>query len=218
METSDIEQFVAESIRLGKKWRQINVLGGEPTLHKDFLNILQLLQDYADSHSPRTIIKVVSNGYTERSRQLCDEARSRFRNVVIDYDSYKTTNTVDYFSPFNDAPIDDEHFANADFSKACWVAGYCGIGLNARGYYGCAVCGAIDRVLNGNNGVSSFKLLTEDKLREHYRQFCSLCGNFKHYAPNAGNFIPRSEKEPFSNIISPTWVNIYQDKNDKSCE
>ena len=209
MEISDIEQFVAESIRLGKKWKQINVLGGEPTLHKDFLSILQLLQDYADNHSSQTIIKVVSNGYTERSRKLCDEARNRFRNVVIDYDSYKTTNTVDYFSPFNDAPIDDEHFANADFSKACWVAGYCGIGLNARGYYGCAVCGAIDRVLNGNNGVSSFKLLTEDQLREHYRQFCSLCGNFKHYAPNAGNFIPRSEKEPFRNILTKSWKKIY---------
>ena len=207
MET--IEKFIADSVRLGKKWLQVNVLGGEPTLHADFMNILAALQNYADTYSPQTLIKVVSNGITEKSRQLCEEARNTFKNVVIDYDSYKTNNKIEYFSPFNDAPIDDENFKHSDFTKACWVTAYCGIGLNARGYYACAACGGIDRVLNGTNATESFDLLTEEKLQDHYKKFCSLCGNFKHYHHNAGNFIPRCEKEPFRNIISKSWRRIY---------
>lgn len=205
-----IEKFIADSVRSGKKWQLINVLGGEPTLHKDFQKIIEALQHYADTYSPDTIIKVVSNGITAQSRQLCEEVKHSFKNVVIDYDSYKTNNKIEYFSPFNDAPVDDEHFAHADFTNACWVTAYCGIGLNARGYYACAACGGIDRVLNGQNGAESFELLTDEKLQDHYRKFCSLCGNFKHYQQNAGNFIPRCEKEPFRNIVSKTWQEIYK--------
>lgn len=50
----------------------------------------------------------------------------------------------------------------------------------------------------------------DEKLQNHYRKFCSLCGNYKHYQQNAGNFIPRCEKEPFRNIVSKTWHEIYK--------
>ena len=209
MEIRDIENFINESISLNKRWKQINVLGGEPTLHKDFLHILQLLQDFVNNHSPQTIIKVVSNGYTKHSRLLCDEARKNFNNVVIDYDSYKTSNKVEYFSPFNDAPIDDERFIDADFTKACWVTAFCGIGLNSHGYYACAICGSIDRIIHANIGAKSLNELTNELLSKHYMKFCSLCGNFKHYSQNAGNFIPRCEKGPFKNVVSETWKMIY---------
>ena len=209
MSVGQIEQFIAQSVRAGKQWQIINVLGGEPTLHRDFLTIIALLQNYADNYSPNTIIKIVSNGITESSRQLCETARKDFANVVIDYDSYKINNKIDYFSPFNDAPVDDPNFKDADYTKACWVARYCGIGLNARGYYACAVCGAIDRVLDGNDGESSFNELTEDKLGEHFSKYCPLCGNYKHYEHNGGDFIPRCEKAPFENIVSKTWQQIY---------
>jgi hypothetical protein len=55
--------------------------------------------------------------------------------LFIDYNSFKTNNKIEYFSPFNDAPIDDEKFKDADYTKACWVTSYCGIGLNKFGYY-----------------------------------------------------------------------------------
>lgn len=208
----DIENFISESIEKGKKWSVINVLGGEPTLHRDFLKIIELLQNYADRYSPEIMIKVVSNGVTAQSRNLCEIARSNFKNVVIDYASYKTNNKIEYFSPFNDAPVDDENFKEADYTKACWVTSYCGIGLSSRGYYACAVCGGIDRVQDGNNGLKSFSELTEEKLIEHYNRFCKLCGNYKYYSENAGNFIPRCEKEPFKNIISKTWEKLYRRK------
>ncbi|MBP5346783.1 MAG: 4Fe-4S cluster-binding domain-containing protein [Bacteroidales bacterium] len=210
IEVTDIENFVFESVKYGKQWKQINVLGGEPTLHEDFLKILEILQHYADRFSPSTIIKVVSNGISEKSRELCELARTSYKNVLIDYGSYKTTNKVDYFSPFNDAPIDDSNYTDEDFSKACWVTSYCGIGLTPRGYYGCAVCGGIDRVLDERNGVGSFVDLSEEKLKEHFNKFCRLCGNYKAYSQNQGNCMPRCEKEPFRNVISKTWKEIYK--------
>ena len=215
MDVRDIENFISESIMNNKKWKLINVLGGEPTLHKDFLTIIELLQKYADSNSPETVIQIVSNGISEHSRNLCEIAKNNNRNVVIDYASFKTKNKVEYFSSFNDAPIDDEKFHNADYSKACWVTNYCGIGLNSRGYYACAVCGGIDRVFNTNHGVNSFSDLTADKLVEHYNKFCPLCGNYKAYAPNFGDFIPRCEKEPFKNTVSNIWKSIYGKQNEE---
>ena len=144
---------------------------------------------------------------------LCEEAKNLYKNVTVDYASFKTTNKIEYFSPFNDAPADDENFKDADFSKACWVTNYCGIGLNSRGYYACAVAGSIDRVLNGHNSAETFMDLTEEKLIDHYSRFCRLCGNFKHYAQNNGDFIARCEKQPFKNIVSKTWEVIYNKKS-----
>ena len=210
LDLQDIRNFINDSIKLGKTWKHINVLGGEPTLHPDFESIIMLLQKYVDEYSPNTTIQVVSNGIAKKSRELCEKIKAECKNVSIDYDSYKTNNKVEFFSSFNDAPVDDDNFKDADYTKACWVTSYCGIGLTSRGYYACAVCGGIDRVLDERDGVRTFSQLTEEKLKEHYNKFCRLCGNYKAYAQNAGNFIPRCEKEPFRNIVSKSWNDIYK--------
>lgn len=210
-----IHQFVAESIKLGIKWTLINILGGEPTLHKKFLEIIRILkQDYKDSFSPNTTIQVVSNGYTEYSRSLCEEAKNHY-GVIIDYGSYKTNNKIDYFTPFNDAPIDHEQFVNTDFTKGCWVAKYCGINLNCNGYFACSICGANDRVIGQNKGVSSLKELTKEKIAEQMDAFCRYCGNFSEYDENFGDNTIRCEKRPFKEIISKSWQEIYKNYNSK---
>lgn len=209
MTLDQIRSFISESKELGKKWGLINILGGEPTLHKKFLEILEILQvDYADSFNKSVIIQVVSNGFTEESRMLCMETK-KYKNVRIDFASFKSKNKIEYFTPFNDAPIDDEKFKDANYSAACWVASYCGVALNRNGYYGCSVCGGIDRVLKGKEGVSMLKDFNEEKAIMHYKKFCKYCGNFKEYHYNKGEFVPRNEKRPFSEIISSTWRELY---------
>lgn len=210
-----IERFIEESKELGLKWTLINVLGGEPTLHKDFTRIIKAIkEDYKDAFSPDTVIQVVSNGYAEESRILCEKVKADY-GVIIDYGSYKTTNKVDYFTPFNDAPIDHPEYADADYSKGCWVAKYCGINLNHNGYFACSVCGANDRVLGGGRGVSRLKDLTPDKIKEHMEEYCRYCGNFIEYNENYGDNIIRSEKRPFKNVVSPSWQAIYRRYNSK---
>jgi hypothetical protein len=209
MTVDDIRSFIRQSIATGRKWDLINVLGGEPTLHKDFLEIVRILQtEYIDAVSPQTTIQITSNGYTALSRRLCEKA-SLFKNVQIDEYSTKSSPDVAYFTPFNDAPMDDPAFANADYACGCWVAAHCGIGVNCRGYYACAVCGGIDRVLGQDHAIKELADATPERFREQRAFFCRYCGNFKHYAENAGEFIPRCEKAPFCDIISPTWQKIY---------
>ncbi len=209
----DIIKFVEESIALNKKWELINVLGGEPTLHQEFKEIIQFIyNEYIIKNSPETILQIVSNGFEEKSRALCDEMRKEYSNVRIDYGSYKTDRVVEYFSPFNDAPIDDKRFINADFKKGCWVTSQCGIGLNKNGYYACSVAGGIDRIFNKNLGVYKLAELTNDKLEMQLDEFCKYCGNFKAYEDNFGNLIPRVEKEPFKNVLSKSWKEAYKCK------
>ena len=209
---SDIKRFVKESVINNKKWELINILGGEPTLHPEFKKIIEYIHnEYILKYSSKTILQVVSNGYDEKSRNLCEDIRVKYKNVRIDYGSYKTERVVEYFSPFNDAPIDDDKFKEADFKKGCWVTSYCGIGLNKNGYYACAVIGGIDRILNKNAAIPKLTEITNDKLVQQLDEFCRYCGNFKAYADNFGDFIPRVEKEPFRNKVSESWEKIYQE-------
>ena len=216
MSVTDVVNFIQDSINNNKKWKRINILGGEPTIHPNIIQIMEHLQnDYADKFNPDVYIQFVSNGLTKESREICDIIEKRFSNVQIDRESYKTKNSIDYFSPFCDAPCDDPAFKNADYSRACWVASCCGIGLNKNGYYGCSVCGGIDRIIGKNKGKKHLSELTEEVIKEHFYLFCRYCGNFKHYASSKGNFIPRCEKSPFKEIISPTWEQLYLDYNKK---
>lgn len=207
----DIKRFVQESIENNHYWELINVLGGEPTLHPEFKEIISwIYTEYIEKFSPETILQIVSNGYEENSRLLCEEMRTLFKNVRIDYGSYKSEKVVEYFSPFNDAPIDDPKYKDADFSKGCWVTSYCGIGFNGKGYYACAVAGGIDRILENNREIKALKDLNQQILENQLNEFCRLCGNFKAYQSNHGDFIPRVEKEPFKNIVTSTWKSIYK--------
>lgn len=212
----NIETFVKESIDKNKKWELINILGGEPTLHPEFEKIINFIHsEYILKHSQKTILQIVSNGYDKSSRNICDKMRDLYQNVRIDYGSYKTEKVVEYFSPFNDAPIDDIEYKNAEYKKGCWVTSYCGIGLNKDGFYACAVAGGIDRISKKNMAIASLEEITEEKLQEQLNEFCKYCGNFKSYKENFGNFIPRVEKEPFKNVITKSWKNLYKKSNEK---
>ena len=81
MTIEQIERFIQESISKNIKWRRINLLGGEPTLHPDFSKILDALVAYRDAYSPRTRIGVATNGcgkkveISDRSH-TCDRRRN----------------------------------------------------------------------------------------------------------------------------------------------
>lgn len=215
MRIEQIENFVRESIELNKKWKLINLLGGEPTSHKDFLEIVNLiLNEYIVKHSPETILQVTSNGFGELVQERLSKL-PKHEKLIIDYASFKDERIVPYFSPFNDAPIDKLDGKEKEFHKGCWVTFYCGIGLNQMGYYPCGVAGGIDRVFKLNLGVQSLKNVDES-IAKYLDTFCRFCGNFSDYEKNYGNFIPRNEKAALTKpITSESWNKAYKKYNGK---
>jgi uncharacterized radical SAM superfamily Fe-S cluster-containing enzyme len=215
MNLRQIENFINESIELDKKWELINLLGGEPTIHPDFQAIVnKILNDYINAFSPQTILQITSNGFGDLVQTRLNEL-PKHSQLVIDYASFKEDKTVLYFSPFNDAPIDNIQLNQTEYHKGCWVTSYCGIGLNQLGYYPCGVAGGIDRVFELNLGVKQLKDVDES-IQKLLDTFCRYCGNFSDYAVNQGNFIPRNEKASLKKpIISETWKKQYKIYNGK---
>jgi len=209
MHFEQIKSFVNESKTLNKHWKIISLLGGEPTLHSAFKEIVYcIVNEYIREFSPETVLKIVSNGYTAKSREILQQLLI-LPEVYVDWNSFKTDNSIPYFSDFNDAPIDDKSFEEMDFSKGCWVTAYCGVNLNQNGYFACSLCAGIDRVMQAGKGIGSLTELSGDRLKNQLSDFCRYCGNYKSYEQSGGSLTPRSVKAPFQNRISASWVNIY---------
>ncbi len=205
-----IYQFVKESVSIGKKWELINIMGGEPTLHPQFEAIVDyLLREYVDRWSPETTLQITSNGYgDEVIRKL--KALPTHANLVINKNSFKNNRIIDYFTPFNLAPLDEKSEFQNDYQKGCWVTSYCGIGLNHLGYFACGVAGGIERVIESNQAIASLAELSEQLLQQQLNYFCRYCGNYNAYSFNNGDFMERAEKDASPKIaISNTWKKLY---------
>ena len=206
-----INKFISESIKLDKRWSLINILGGEPTLHPEFLKIIDLiLYKYIDIYSNSTKLQITSNGYSTHTKNILLELPNH-PNLYIDEKSFKVSNKIDYFTPFNNAPIDQIKYKEShDFSNGCWVTSYCGINLNKNGYYPCSIIGSIDRLFNANKGQKELSMITLENQKVVMNEYCRYCGNYSDYESNFGDFIPRCEKDYYKeNIVTQSWKEIY---------
>jgi hypothetical protein len=194
-----VREFVDESIGRGKRWSRIRVLGGEPTLHPEFLAIVEELRRYRAWH-PACVVEVVSNGHGEKVQA---QLRRLPRDVWVE-NSKKLGPVQVSFGPFNLAPADDPAYRHADFSNGCAIIRDCGMGLTPLGYYPCAVAGGIDRITR--DGLGRAELPGDgDDMEEALRDLCRLCGRFRdgHFVPK--NLRPELDEEK----ISPTWQRLY---------
>lgn len=197
-----VEKFrgwVNEWIARGKCWKRVRVLGGEPTLHPQFEEIIAELVRYR-SWSPGTIIQVASNGFGARVQARL----AALPAGIFVKNSQKQSSVQTTFGPFNLAPKDDAVYEHCDFTNACSISAEAGMGLTPLGYYPCAVAGGIDRVLGAGLGYPNLPA-EEDDMLPLLSKSCSLCGHFRdgHCIP------PRLRAALLEEKISPSWRKLY---------
>lgn len=193
-----IQKFVDESIHNNIKWGRVSILGGEPTLHPDIFEILDLLLKYKNTYSPDTTIEIFSNGTGETVNNVLSKISKEIEVTVTH--SQKISKTSGFY-PFNNAPKDSIVYKFSDYSNGCWIISNCGMGLTPRGYYPCAIAGAIDRIFGFNCGKKELPS-NDESMVEQLQIFCRLCGHFKPIAR-------LTNKE----IMSSTWKKAYKKYN-----
>lgn len=195
MSVGQIRHFLAESRERQQRWRMIRVIGGEPTIHPQFLEIVDLLVAYKKSYSPGTRIVVCTNGHGDRVQR----ALSMLPSEVVIENTAKQSHIQPDFLAFNVAPVDSREFAEADYANGCSIIKKCGFGLSPSGYYPCGPAGGIDRVFGFNLGRKSLPS-PDDDMHEELRRFCAVCGIFRR-TPE-----PKPLLEP---VMSATWSRAY---------
>lgn len=200
MSLSQIEKFVSESLAVKWEWKQITLIGGEPTLHPQFWEILAILERYKSAH-PNCVVEVSTNGYGARVRRVLSQLPQW---VKVD-NSQKTSNQHN-FDSYNVAPVDVPQLRNADFSRGCWITNNCGMGLTRNGFYPCGPGGSLDRIFGFDLGLKELSAVSLESLMQQLSTLCRHCGHFKtNYGAD-----PIQEE-----MISPTWQRAYAAYRDK---
>ncbi|HME06601.1 MAG TPA: radical SAM protein [Bryobacteraceae bacterium] len=193
MTVDQIKKFISESIAMNYTWNMIRILGGEPAVHPDVLEIMRLLWEYRAQHAPKCTILFVTNGYGDKVKKMLAQLP---KEVVIDNTAKK--GNVQWFTAFNLAPIDFKRHKFADYGCGCGTPRENGIGLNPHGYYSCAPAGGIDRVMGFDVGRKTLPA-ADDQMYELRDKFCRYCGHF------AGRSTSTDKPE-----VSVTWKKAYE--------
>jgi hypothetical protein len=189
-----IQKFLRETMAKDIPWERIRILGGEPTLHPEFLPIIDALIAFKDSHRPAVEIAITTNGF---GKKVNDVLKKLSRKVVV-INTAKKYN-VQEFIPFNLAPKDFVRYRYADYSSGCWVLTDCGMGLSPYGYYPCTAAAAIDRVFGFDLGRKSLPELS-DHMIDQMEALCRYCGFFA----NANSRLIDK------NLMSKSWRQAYE--------
>jgi hypothetical protein len=195
MTVGQIRRFLEETREKDVHWQKINLIGGEPTLHPNFDEVLGMVLEFRDRHSPGTNVMVITNGFGGEVNAVL----ARIPEGVDLRNTRKTSRRHDDFIPFNLAPCDAPEYARADFRNGCCVTRDAGIGLTPYGYYPCVGAGAIDRIFGFDRGRKTLPN-PEDSMEEDLALFCSLCGFFRL------NYTSDVREE---SLMSPTWERAY---------
>lgn len=176
MTLDQVEKFVRENVETRKTWDYIRLMGGEPTLHPDFLEVLDIMRAYRKAHAPRTRLGIITAHTTEEMRRMYGDDLGGFiiESAPKDHEFVKG-----HFYAFNAAPVDLPRLRRLDFSNGCWVTQFCGMGLNRYGYYICGNGAGIDRVFGFDVGRKRMPG-PGDEMTEQLQRLCMYCGSFHH--------------------------------------
>lgn len=195
-----IINFIDNSLKREIEWKKIRILGGEPTLHSQFEDIIYQFSRYKYVY-PKCRLEIVSNGHGRHVKRKLLQIPPFFHIE----NTMKESDVQPSFYSFNLAPKDNPSHRNTDFTNGCSNIEDCGIGLTPTGYYPCAVAGGIDRVAGWNLGRAEIPE-EDDDMYDLLEKFCSQCGRF-----DSRTFTPPEFNLPhIPGLTSQSWEEIYE--------
>ena len=156
--------------------------GGEPTLHPDLDEILDILIQYKEKYNKQCNIMLCTNGYGEKAQKII----SKPPEGLSVQNSLKSPDLKNDHFPFNIAPADLPEFSGAYFSEGCYIHHLFGLGLTRNGYYPHPVCGGIDRVFGLDIGLKKLPGNSYE-LEDQMLHLCRFCGHFREFYSVNGN-------------------------------
>ena len=200
MTVEQIQRFVDESTAANYRWDRIEIAGGEPTRHSDFLRILDILREYRDRHSPHMVLIVLTNGDGENVQRTISQIPSDV--VVINSQKGGKRQGELQHTSFNVAPDDVAEYKDVDFRNACEWTDKCGTGLGPSGYYHCPVAAGMDRIFGWDIGRKALPSMDDD-MNDLADRFCRNCGHFLRQLEH--------KKVLDKPLMSPIWRRAYAD-------
>lgn len=186
MTVAQVELFVRESLELGWQWERIRVLGGEPTLHPQFREIIELVCRYRRVH-PKCFVQVLSNG-----RGKLEHHRDWLLDRGVDphVEGPKTPGvTPDWFTNTRIVPVDRDPSVGTLLPCGIFGPRGCGLGLTPHGYFLDGAGAAIARVAGLDVGVMKLRDVTTEAMLKQAEVLCRLCGHWT--APGSSERPPK---------------------------
>lgn len=188
MTVAQVARFVDESLELGWEWERIRLLGGEPTLHPQFLDCVAELLRYRQAF-PNVFLQVLTNGLGKAEKYREQMIK---HGISLHAEAKSKDVQPEWFNNTRIVPIDV--FENVGELEPCGIFGVrgCGVGLSRNGYFLDGAGASIARVAGYDIGVMHLKDVTWDAMLEQAKVLCRICG---HWNPPSGDLVTRKVSE-----------------------
>ena len=177
-----IEQVMRLDRELPQHITKLQIVGGEPTLNPDLERIIRILK------KPHRTLIVFTNG-----------SMPFFSDDAHVYVSKKAIKTQSEFEAQQNAPVDEYGDVFDWAAPGCWIADYCGPGVDYEGYFPCGCSAMISKIFKLDIAVPYLGLLTETKIRQQRAQVCKYCGYYRRYVLKKPGRYPQQ-------VTSRSWV------------
>ena len=128
-----VKHFVDESRRLNWQWKEIRLMGGEPTLHPQFNEVCEEVLKLKE-FCPNVVIKCITNGTGPQVAKalenmpegIVDMSSIDYKALMIyqEVDGNPKTEVIDDFLNCYQAPVDRMDEIRALYGRMSWIDGY----------------------------------------------------------------------------------------------